>query len=58
MPRYATGTPKRADRKAEFAELIANGAEPIGATRAMGLTRGQGARVWKLIKRDLGEQAV
>lgn len=42
---------------ARLAELVANGTGVNAAGAKLNLTKGQTARLWANIKRDLGEQA-
>lgn len=51
----AQGVLKR--RMAFLAERVANGQSVSAAGAALGLTRGETARAWANIKRDLGNQA-
>lgn len=50
-------TPVTEERKAELAELAANGLSPHMAAKRMGIGRSYAYRLWDEIKHDLGPQA-
>lgn len=56
MSKFHTPVPRK--RINRLAEAVASGTPLMIAGRAMGLTKGQTVNTWRIIKTELGAQAV